>query len=100
VSYDNCQENILCFSEPTFYAYEMVREPLNPHDSNAIRVCAGPHKLGYIPASVAINVAPIMDSGIKLIAQFESLNRSPYHDTVGMSIEIIEVEPEFEFTWQ
>ena len=100
VTFGDCQENIKTLSAPTFDAYELVREPFNPHDQNAIRVCAGPHKMGYIPAHVAKTVAPVMDSGKKLIAQFHSLNRSPYHVTVGMNITIVEVEPEFRFEWQ
>lgn len=80
--------------------YEMVREPDNPFDLNAIRVCAGPHKFGYIPAMIAQNIAPEMDSGRRFIAQYVSLNKSPYYDKVGLTIRIVEVDEDYRFSWQ
>ncbi len=49
---------------------ELVREPNNPHDENAIAVeTEGFGKLGYIKRSVAKMLASIMDSGVSLKAE-------------------------------
>lgn len=45
----------------------LVREPENKHDKNAIKICAthpwagGEFKAGYVPASIAAKIAPLMD---------------------------------------
>lgn len=48
----------------------LVREADNAHDPNAIAVCAetGRNKAGYVPASQAKHLAPLMDSGVELTA--------------------------------
>ena len=44
---------------------DLIREPDNYYDSNAIKVMwrNGQHQLGYIPRQLAEHLAPIMDSG-------------------------------------
>lgn len=48
----------------------LVREADNAHDPNAIAVYAeiGRSKAGYVPASHAKRLAPLMDSGVELAA--------------------------------
>ena len=48
----------------------LVREADNAHDPNAIAVYAesGRSKAGYVPASQAKRLAPLMDSGVELAA--------------------------------
>ena len=99
VSFDNRQENIRLYT-PEITEYEMKREPENPHDFNAIRVCAGVHGFGYIPAVMARDIAPVMDAGKHLIARYVCLNGSPYHDTVGLTIRICEVDDDYRMPWQ
>lgn len=40
----------------------LVREPTNPHDSNAIRVYSGDRHIGYIKRTEAEVLAPWMDA--------------------------------------
>lgn len=57
---------------------KLVREPDNPHDSNAIRVEAPfirGEKLGYIPRTEAAVFAPEIDSGITYAAWINSVDR-------------------------
>lgn len=48
----------------------LQREPENPHDRNAVAVYAVPgrNRSGYVPKSVAARLAPLMDSGVELVA--------------------------------
>lgn len=92
VTYDNCQENIRLYSFPCFRTYEMSREPYNSHDQNAIRVGMGFYKMGYVPTAIAQVIAPLMDQGHKFVAEHVCLNQSPWHDTVGLTVKIIERE--------
>lgn len=47
----------------------LVREPDNPHDPNAIAVYAerARNKAGYVPASQAKRLAPLLDAGVDLV---------------------------------
>lgn len=49
---------------------ELVREPDNPHDKNAVAVRAIPGRAmaGYVPATQARRLAKLMDSGVALVA--------------------------------
>lgn len=42
---------------------KLIRDPENPHDSNAIEVWAGGLQMGFIPRHAAANMAPMMDGG-------------------------------------
>jgi HIRAN domain len=48
---------------------ELRREPNNAADPNAVMVLWGNRQLGWIPRGLAKDIAPLMDSGIKVIAQ-------------------------------
>lgn len=94
VSFNERQKNIKLFGNATELGigeYELLREPQNPHDPFAVRVCFGTICLGYLPKNVARTVAPQMDAGANLAAEFVSLNRSPFHDQVGMTVRITEL---------
>lgn len=43
--------------------FELQREPDNPYDPNAIVVLANGRPAGYIPAKLAVSLAPTMDGG-------------------------------------
>jgi len=93
VTFGPCQENIKNFASPQALGideYELVREPDNPFDPNAVRVEICGFKFGYIPKEQAQDISSIMDNGENLAAQFVSVNRSPLHDTVGLTVRIIE----------
>jgi len=95
VSFADHQQNIKIFGnakELGIGEYELLREPHNPHDPFAVRVCFGSISLGYLPKNIARTVAPQMDAGTNLAAEFVSLNLSPFHDQVGMTVRIVQVE--------
>ena len=90
VTYGDAQENIKFFGCKDVGSFAMVREPDNKHDFNAIRVGIGDRYLGYIPSGLAKTLAPKMDAGKKFYAKFISRNESSFHDTVGLTVEIVE----------
>ena len=52
----------------------LIRDPGNQYDGNAIKVCRTTGaQLGFIPASVAANLAPLMDSGMKFTVIVENV---------------------------
>lgn len=91
VTYDGAQANIKRFGCPDIGSFELVREPDNPHDPNAIRVRIGIYRLGYIPKHIAKSLAPKMDDGRRFCAEFMGRNEHTCHDTVGLTIRIVEV---------
>ena len=92
VSYGACQENIKMYAGPGVGDFELIREPDNPHDHKAIRVALFGHfKLGYIPRQIARELAPLMDSGRSFVAEYQFRNQSPYHDQLGLSVKIKEL---------
>lgn len=46
----------------------LIREPDNPYDPNAIAVYHMAHRVGYLPRTLAAELAPQMDQGIIYIA--------------------------------
>ncbi len=93
VTFGDCQQNIRLYGNAIklgIYEYDLIREPENPHDPYAVRVCFVNFCLGYLPTPIAEKIAPFMDAGRRFEAEFVSLNRSPYHDTVGLTVKIIE----------
>lgn len=91
VQFDDAQENIKKFCCKDIPNYALIREAENPYDGNAVKVMLGDLYLGYLPTQVAEKVAPYMDNGTHLIAELISMNESPYHNTVGMTVRIVEV---------
>lgn len=51
----------------------LVRQPDNPHDSNAIAVCMGALQIGFIHKGAARRIAPKMDEGIRYRVEVASL---------------------------
>ncbi len=90
VTIGDAQENIKKFGCKDIMTYELLREPDNPYDPNAIRVVIGPYYMGYIPKEVSKELAPLIDAGQGFLAEFVQRNESPAHDVVGMTIKIIE----------
>jgi hypothetical protein len=94
VTYRDAQENIKRFGCRDIGSFALVREPENSYDPNAIRVEVAGFFLGYIPKGVAKTLAPLMDAGRDFLALFVRRNQSPYHETVGLMVKIIEVTNE------
>ncbi len=90
VSFNGAQENIKKFGCADIGTYELVREPNNEHDPNAIRVVIAEFFLGYVPKNIASWLAPKMDADETFGAEFVCLNKHPYHDAVGLTVRIIE----------
>lgn len=59
---------------------DLVREPDNMHDANAVRVEWRGHKLGYLPRAENRAVAAEMDRGAPVIARIAALaqDRNPW----------------------
>jgi hypothetical protein len=92
VTYGDAQENIKKYGSPEIGSYALVREPDNPEDPNAIRVMhVGVYHMGYLPRKVARHIAALMDMGLRFIALFVQCNRAPGEETVGLTVEIVEV---------
>jgi hypothetical protein len=90
VTYGDAPENIKLFGCKDVGSFAIIREPKNAYDSNAIRVELGGKYLGYIQKRTARWLAPQMDAGNRFFAKFIQRNESPFHDTVGLTIEIVE----------
>ena len=58
-------------------ALELVREPGNPHDANAVRVQWRGRKLGYVPRRENAAVAWGLDRGAALRARVSRLEEHP-----------------------
>jgi len=61
-------------------ALELIREPDNQHDRNAIRVAWRGHQLGYVPRAENRAVAAAMDAGERLSARVSAMsdNKNPW----------------------
>ena len=94
VTFGDCQQNIKLYGNAIklgIYEYDLIREPENPHDPYAVRVCFVNFCLGYLPTTLSKVIGPLMDAGKRFEAEYVSLNLSPYHDTVGLTVKIIEI---------
>jgi hypothetical protein len=58
-------------------ALELVREPDNPHDANAVVVLWRGHKLGYVPQRENAALAWGLDRGTPLRARISALAEHP-----------------------
>jgi hypothetical protein len=59
---------------------KLVREPNNPVDTNAIKVCNWKkQQLGYLSRYVASKVAPLLDSGKNVEAEIREIRGSKKH---------------------
>jgi len=43
-----------------------------------------------VPRHIAKNLAPQMDAGRRFIALFVNRNEHPFHDTVGLTVKVVE----------
>ena len=91
VTYGNCQRHIKLLGNPGINIFDLKREPENQHDENAVWIGFGKYKIGYLPKNIAKTIAVLMDAGRKFTAEFVSKNQSPFHDTIGMTVKIIEI---------
>jgi len=92
VQFGACQDNIKKYAGPGVGDFELVREPDNSYDQNAIKVALFGHfEFGYIPRPIANELAPLMDAGRHLEAEYISRNEHPKYDLVGLTVKIIEV---------
>ena len=90
VTVGDAQENIKKFGCEDIGSFALVREPDNPHDLNAIRVELAGLYLGYVPRHIAKDLAPQMDAGRRFMSLFVNRNQHPFHDTVGLTVKIVE----------
>lgn len=69
---------------------DLVREPHNPHDANAVRIDWRGHKLGYLPRAENRAVAAAMDRGDPVDARIAKL-RQHRNPRLRMLIEVFVV---------
>jgi hypothetical protein len=80
------------YGVPGLIDYDLIRDPENPNDPNAIRIVIfGNRFMGYVPKHIAGSLAPMMDNGQSYVAEFYRLNKSPLHETVGLTVRIVEI---------
>ena len=70
--------------------FDLVREPTNEYDQNAVRVSCMTVPLGHVPKEIAGQVAQAMDAGATLTARLVRVNRHPGHSTMGLTIDIVD----------
>jgi len=58
-------------------ALQLIREPDNRHDRQAIRVEWRGHPLGYVPRANNRALAAALDAGERLVARIAELNEHP-----------------------
>ena len=91
VSFRNAQQNIRQFGCAAIGTYAVIREPDNPHDTNAIQISlVGVWFMGYLPAKLAQILAPMIDAGRTFIAEFVARNEAPGRELVGLTVRIVE----------
>lgn len=71
-------------------ACELVREPDNPHDANAIKVLLNGKHVGYIPRLLAVSFAVWMDVGnaVEVLHAFVVSGNDGYSVTYGVRLEV------------
>ena len=93
-SFEPAQSNVVKFGCEDIGSYELVREPANPYDRNAISVRIADRHLGYIPAYCNKSLAHKMDAGKKLSAFFSRRKDGVKNGCVGLEIKIKDREVE------
>ena len=89
---DKTQHNIDVVTRCNSVPMELVREPGNSHDTNAIRVVAWKmFHLGYIPAHYNKQLSILMDGGEKFEVINHQRHQHSHHKTLGISIELKEI---------
>jgi len=63
---------------------ELVREPHNEYDANAIGVWWQGHRIGYLNKVIAFRLAPELDAGVTWLARVEEVEGDD--DLIGCSI--------------
>jgi hypothetical protein len=90
VTYGNCQDNIRkLISQEITHCINLVREPNNKSDNQAISVRYQNQHLGYVPKEIASQWGPLMDLGAEIHAKVMQLNVHDYYNTVGVTVELI-----------
>ena len=69
-------------------ALDLVREPANPHDANAIGVRYGALHLGYLRREIARRIAPNVDAGDRYSAEVGSLTGGGPDKHSGVNIRV------------
>lgn len=69
---------------------DLAREPSNPFDQNAIRVQVRGYRVGYVPADIAVRVAPVMDllhmKGFRLAGLLKGGDSESFNNVVGCQL--------------
>lgn len=93
VSFNDNQSKIMKIFDSVEYTktpilLQLVREPNNPYDSNAIKV----GEIGYLSKDIARDLAPLMDKGLRLSCRIQNITHNK--GTLGVNILIRDVTTE------
>ena len=67
---------------------QLVPDPDNQYDPNAVKVMSGEHWLGFIPRDQAETVKQAIDNGCKIDAKVKSKKKPEGSDSYGLIIEL------------
>ena len=70
VTFADHQKNIASLlQKKTKHLARLIKEPDNPWDPNAVKVCVDGHEIGYVPREVASLVSEIVPSVLKTVVE-------------------------------
>ena len=91
VTYNSAQDVIRqIVLEAKNHEFQLVREPWNQFDRNAVRVDCWTLYVGYIPKHLSEKIAKEIDSGRKLMGVLNKINMCSYSSVLGLTIDVVE----------
>lgn len=67
---------------------DLVREPANEYDKNAVALFGGMGQVGYVPTQRAVQIAAMLDHGAKALAKLSGLYGGAGEKSWGASVDI------------
>lgn len=67
---------------------ELVRQPENPHDANAVAVHYGTFQIGFLRKQIAKHLAPLIDSGVRYRARIEHVTGGRDGKNYGVNVRV------------
>lgn len=67
---------------------DLVRQPENPKDANAIAVCLGALQIGFLRRQIAVHLAPLLDGGVRYRARVEHVTGGTQGKHYGVNIRV------------
>lgn len=82
---------------PSDIRLSFIRETDNPHDSNAIQICAASSEgfggcIGYVSRELAVKIAPQLDAGYMAVVKFEGITGTDKNGFLGCNYRFVIIE--------